>query len=105
MRIAIKYCGCCNPEVNLARVEKLIAEQARELGWEVVPSVRNPEADILLLLCGCPRSCANTEEMQQNRKKTVLVAGRRLGWQPTSEEKLPSAIVDAIQELSQRLGL
>ena len=97
MRIALKYCGSCNPEIDLARIGGKVFEEAQAWGWEVVPREGLAEADILLLLCGCPRTCIDTEELRRKAKKTVLVAGKRLGWQPVAEEKLPSAIAKAIR--------
>ena len=58
------------------------------------------KADVLVLLCGCPRTCIDTEELRRKAKQTVLVAGERLGWQPIAEAELPSAIVNVIAELS-----
>jgi hypothetical protein len=100
MRIALKYCGSCNPEVDLSRIGGFAVGQAQGLGWEVVPVARISGADILVLLCGCPRTCIDTEELRQKAQKTVLLAGKRLGWQRMTEEELPSAIVKAIKELS-----
>ena len=92
MRIAVKYCGSCNPEVDLSRIGDLTVEQARGLGWEVVPVARVTRVDILVLLCGCPRTCIDTEELHQKAKNIVVVAGKRLGWHPVTEEELPSAM-------------
>lgn len=99
MRIAVKYCGSCNPEVDLSRIGNLIVEQAQGLGWEVVPVARVTGADVLVLLCGCPRACIDTEELDQKAKR-IVVAGKRMGWQPVTEEELPSAVVQSIKELS-----
>ncbi len=100
MRIGLKYCGSCNPRIDLSRIGDLVLEQARGLGWELVPSAQVAEADILVLLCGCPRTCIDSGELRQRAKQTVLVAGERLGWQPVAEEELPSAIVKTIKGLS-----
>jgi len=100
MIIALKYCGSCNPEIDLARIGETIFEEAQARGWEMVPLERLAEADVLVLLCGCPRTCIDTEELHHKAKQTLLVAGKRLGWQPVAEEELPSAIAKAIRELS-----
>ena len=100
MRIALKYCGSCNPEVDLSRIGDAVVEQVRGRGWELVPLDSVAEADVLVLLCGCPRACIDTEELRRQVKRTVLVAGQRLGWQPIAEEELPSAVVRAIAEQS-----
>jgi hypothetical protein len=105
MRIALKYCGSCNPGVDLSRIGNLVVEQVQGQGWEVVPLAQVAETDVLVLLCGCPRTCIDTEELRQKARQTVLVAGKRLEWQPITEEELPSAIVKAISYHSQQLYL
>jgi len=98
MRIAVKYCGSCNPEIDLSRIGSAVLAEAKASGWEVMPFSRLDEADVLVLLCGCPRMCINTEELKRQAKRTLVVAGRRLGWQPVSEEELPAAVASAIRE-------
>jgi len=105
MRIALKYCGSCNPQIDLARVGSLVAELAQQQGWQLVASGAGTEVDVLVLLCGCPHTCIDKEELRRQAKQVVLVAGRRLGWRSVSEKELPSAIVKAIQEQADYRGL
>ncbi|HEX76986.1 MAG TPA: hypothetical protein G4O03_01040 [Dehalococcoidia bacterium] len=100
MRIALKYCGSCNPEADLSRIGGQIEELALSRGWEMVSSSEANPADALVMLCGCLRTCIDKEEVRRQAKQTVLVAGRRLGWQSVGEEELPRAIVKAIQHPS-----
>ncbi len=97
MRVALKYCGSCNPEVDLARIGNRVAELAQQHRWQLVAPVTGAEADVLVLLCGCPRTCIDKEEVRDKYKQVVLVAGTRLGWQPVREEELPSTIIDSIR--------
>ncbi len=55
------------------------------------------EADVLVLLCGCPRTCIDKEDLRHQGKQVVLVAGKRLGWLPVNEAALPQAVIGAIQ--------
>ena len=100
MRVALKYCGACNPEVDLARIGCLVAELVQQQGWQVVTPGENAGADVLVLLCGCPRTCIDKEEIRRQVSRVVVVAGKRLGWRPVKEEDLPRAVLGAIQELS-----
>ena len=100
MRIALKYCGACNPGVDLARIGRSLAELVQQHGWQLVILGESTDIDVLVLLCGCPRTCIDKEELRLQAKQVVLVAGERLGWRPVKEENLLSAIIEAIQELA-----
>ena len=100
MRIALKYCGSCNPEVDLARVGRSVTELVQQQGWLSVTLGEGADADILVLLCGCPRTCIAREELTRQASRVVLVAGKRLGWQPVKERDLAVAVIQAIQASS-----
>jgi len=100
MRIALKYCGACNPEVDLSRIGRSLVELINEQGWQMVDPGEVTESDVLVLLCGCPRTCIDKEELRRLTRRVIVVAGKRLGWRPVSEEELPRAIISAVQELS-----
>ena len=98
MRIAFKYCGSCNPEVDLAQIGRLLAVQVQQQGWQLITLGADAEADVLVLLCGCPRTCIKKEDLCHKAKQVVQVAGKRLGWLPLKEEALPQAVIEAIQD-------
>lgn len=96
MRVAVKYCGSCNPEVDLGRIGNRVMEMARERGWEVVSLSEGHNADVLVVLCGCPRACAATEELCRQAKHCIMTAGKRVGWRAVGEEEMPAAIINDI---------
>jgi len=100
MRIAFKYCGACNPGVDLARIGTLLAEQVQQQGWQPVALSASAEVDVLVLLCGCPRTCIDKEELHRQAKQVLLVAGKRVGWRPVTEGDLPSVVIEAMQGLT-----
>ncbi len=97
MRIAFKYCGACNPEVDLAQIGRSLAGQVQQQGWRLITLGTDAEADVLVLLCGCPRTCIDKEDLHHQAKQVVLMAGKRLGWLPLKETALPQAVIEAIQ--------
>ena len=97
MKVALKYCGSCNPQVDLAQVGRQVTALAQQCGWQLVALDKGVEPDVLVLLCGCPRTCINKEELYSRAKRIILVAGGRLGWRPVSEEELPSAVIGDIR--------
>ncbi len=97
MRIAFKYCGSCNPEVDLAQIGRSLTAQVEQQGWQLITPGAGAEADVVVLLCGCPRTCIDKENSCHQTKQVVLVAGKRLGWLPLKEAALPQAVIEAIQ--------
>jgi hypothetical protein len=98
MKIAFKYCGSCNPEVDLAQIGHSLAEQVQQQDWQLITLSADAEADVLVLLCGCPRTCINKEDLYHQAKQVMLVAGKRLGWIPLKEAALPQAVIEAIHQ-------
>ena len=97
MRIAVKYCGSCNPEVDLAQIGHSLTVQVQQQGWQLITLGTDAEADVLVLLCGFPRTCIDQEDLRHQAKQVVLVAGKRLGWLPVQEAALPQVVIEAIQ--------
>lgn len=86
-RVAVKYCGSCNPQVDLSRLGAELAGMATELGAAIVP-LEQGDIDLVVILCGCPRACGNKSEVKARARRFVLVAGHCLDGKPVSEEKL-----------------
>jgi hypothetical protein len=74
MTVLIKYCGGCNPWYDrLAFVERL----RREFPGAALlyPGHERTEADILLVVCGCPAKCASYSGLH-GRLGTILVSSQ-----------------------------
>ena len=100
VKIALKYCGSCNPHVNLSRIARHLAKVAEERGdFQLVP-LSEDDIDVVVILCGCPRACGNKEEVRARAKRSLVVAGESLGGRAIQEDSLPSAVE---QELSKIL--
>ena len=70
-RLAIKFCGGCNPVLergDLARKVRGGLPASQWVSWEEEP-------DLVLIINGCPTACAERAEIQEN-------AGAFLGIQP-----------------------
>ncbi len=92
-RIGRKYCGSCNPQVDLPRVAAHLARVAASHGFEVVLTASGEtDFDILVLLCGCRRACATKTEVARKSARNLVVAGGTLKGQPIAEADLPAAV-------------
>ena len=56
--------------------------------------------DLLVILCGCRRGCADKEEYRLQAKRHLLIAGESLEGSAQSEKQLASLIADEIVRLS-----
>jgi sulfite reductase beta subunit-like hemoprotein len=102
VKIALKYCGSCNPHVDLTRIARHLAKVAEERGgFQLVP-LSEDDIDVVVILCGCPRACGNKEEFRARAKRSLVVAGESLCGRAVPEACLPSAVE---QELSKILDI
>ena len=92
MRVTIKYCGSCNPYINLASVgNALRLKLAREGHTLVWPSEWN--VDVLVVLNGCEAACADLSDVHGNARRVVVVAGGLIGDEWVVEREIPGAVV------------
>jgi hypothetical protein len=56
-KIAIKYCGGCNPSYE--RVEVVQQLQSLLKDRFIFSASDRQDSDIMVFVCGCPRACAN----------------------------------------------
>jgi len=90
-RVALKYCGSCNPYIDFATLKTRLIELQEELGFELAPFFET-EIDVVVILCGCPRACANREEVRAVAKKSLVVSGYNIAGKPAPEEGLSAAL-------------
>ncbi len=91
-RVAFKFCGCCNPYVDLSRIARYlhtIAESCND--FEIVP-LASGDAGVVVILCGCSRACADRAENRIGKLATVVVAGESVDGEMVPEPELPLAV-------------
>lgn len=92
MRLALKYCGSCNPYVNLPRIARHLTQIVTKVNnLELIP-FSETDIDVIIILCGCPRACANKQEVRARAKFTLIIAGESVNGTPVTEENLPTVI-------------
>lgn len=103
-RVAIKYCGCCNPYVDLTGIAPKLAEMAKARQDFVLVPVSENGIDVLVILCGCPRACGNKEEVKARARQHLIVAGESLNGKAIREEQLLAALQYELGEIVNRTG-
>jgi hypothetical protein len=68
-RLAIKFCGGCNPILERERLAQKVREgllSSPWVSWE-------EESDLVLIINGCPTACAEREEIQKNSSACLVI--------------------------------
>jgi len=92
VKVALKYCGSCNPRVDLRRIACHLAKVAEERGdFHLVPLSEN-DIDVAVILCGCPRACGNKEEVRARARRSLFTAGESVNRQAVPETELPQVV-------------
>jgi len=71
-RLAIKFCGGCNPCIERGLVARLIREDLAESVRWVPP---DEETDLLLLIGGCLTACVDREEVKRKAARYLGIFG------------------------------
>ena len=99
VKVALKYCGSCNPRVGLSRIARHLTKVAEERGdFQIVPLSEN-DIDVVVILCGCPRACGNKEEVRARAKRSLFTAGESVNRQAVPETQLPMAVVQELGKI------
>ncbi len=104
MRIAVKYCGGCNPSIDRAnlvgRLAMLLAEANPD--WKLV-ALNAGAYDALILINGCPVACVHKQFLEEKRP-VLLIAGESLQRQRIPEKELPGALLAGLLRLEKLNG-
>ena len=101
VKIYLKYCGGCNPDIDRGRIvialEKLLTSEG--IFYEYVN--KKHLADIALLVNGCPHACKEEEwNLSPESLPMISVQGKRLRRKPVSEEQIPQVVFKEIIALT-----
>ncbi|MEW6529362.1 MAG: hypothetical protein AB1473_00910 [Thermodesulfobacteriota bacterium] len=98
MKIRVRYCGGCNPQIDRASVVTHLVKIAQGAGF-CVDLRSGDDADWLLLINGCPRACLEEEHPEVAReRRCISVEGSHLGRRPVAEDELPGAVWEAFKD-------
>ena len=104
-RVALKYCGSCNPHVDLPSIAQYLGSVARETGsYEEVP-FSSKDVDVMVILCGCARVCGNEEEVRSKAKLSLVIAGDTVAGKSFSGRSHYSVVGEELNRLLKQLTL
>lgn len=105
-KVALKFCGCCNPQVNLSRLARYLQNIAEEHAvFQLLPLSLLPResVEVVVLLCGCPRACVNREDVKARAQASVVVAGKSVDGEYVPEPGLTSAVEQKLMAVLKRI--
>ena len=70
MNVGVKFCGGCNPNYDRGALFERIPEAYPEHDFEFADDTK--EYDALLVICGCPRACANTDRYKAKKEIRIF---------------------------------
>jgi len=104
-RVALKYCGSCNPYVDLIKIAHRLAEMAEQRrDFQLVP-ISEEAIDVVVILCGCPRACGNKEEVRARAREILVIAGYSIGGRPVPDSCLLSTFEIELSSILERSKL
>jgi len=98
MRIAVKYCGNCNPEINSPRI---ICQWMKTLEDDEVtfhPGGERP-ADLLIIVCGCRKACVDRPEVREMGRHVIVMRGRRIENLLFAENELRNELLRRVESI------
>lgn len=95
-RIAVIYCGGCNPEIDRGG---LIRSLSRETGLTILPAGQaGPSIDVLLAVNGCARGCLS-QPVDPRFQKLIVVAGLAIDGWPVAARELERTLVGKVNAI------
>lgn len=95
LRIAVKFCGNCNPHIVAGQVFRGLKEQIeKDSRMELVPKETFPE--VLLVISGCPVDCA---QRPPGGPQEILVAGETVNLIPCRQKEIPGEVFKLLCQL------
>ena len=96
IRIALEYCGSCNPYIDLAKIGRYIHNLAEQSATVTLVNATEDNIDILIILCGCNRRCGANREIRRKARHTFVVAGESLDGLTIPEKTLAGLLEEKI---------
>ena len=97
IRVSLKYCGSCNPLIDLSQIGNELTEAIRKEDNLIVVSPESNDIDIIVILCGCARACGNKAEIGARARRSIVVAGEALDMMPLGAKDISLAVLKKLK--------
>ncbi len=100
LKVTLKYCGSCNPFIDLIQTGNRLKEAIEDAPELKLVSPDDDPIDVVVILCGCPRMCGNKESFRRLAKNFIVIAGETVDLMPAVEKDIPEQIIRKLKSLS-----
>ena len=99
LKIGVKYCGGCNPEIDRSAVVEGIYKGLKKSGREIVlVTDKETKIDILLLVNGCQHACLEEEyPIFEEGVPVISIRGAMVGNRYVREEDIPGFLAEKLE--------
>ncbi|MGB9783967.1 MAG: hypothetical protein ACPLSY_14545 [Moorellaceae bacterium] len=104
MRIGVRFCGGCNPQIDR---EGLVEFISRNLGCLIAPIgesrsyANGVDPDLVLIINGCTAGCI---KRTADLPRSVVVAGTHVDAFPVPAEKLFETVLERVKRIGKVAG-
>lgn len=95
MKLRIKYCGGCNPNINRSQLAQNVINRLEALTDVAIVS---DQADVGLILGGCSVCCVNKAEIETQALNWVVVGGNMVDAKEVAASQLTDLVCRHIME-------
>ena len=100
LNVTLKYCGSCNPLIDPFQVGNRLKEAIENEPELKLVSPDDDLIDVVVILCGCPRTCGNKESIRRLAKNFIVVAGETVDLVPVAEKELSVRVIQKVKSYS-----
>lgn len=100
LKATLKYCGSCNPLIDLIQIGNKLKEAIENAPELQLVSPDDDHIDVVVILCGCPRMCGNKESFRRLAKNFIVIAGGMVDLMPTAEKDIPEQVMQKLKSFS-----
>ena len=98
LRVGLKYCGGCNPDIERGDVVKRLEKLMTSEGFTVDFTAPMEAADLGLLVNGCPSACLEDEYLNALESgPCISIQGARIDCEDVLEKDLPKVVSEKIR--------
>lgn len=95
MTVGVKFCGQCNPQMDIQKLYRQLVEQAAPAGVALRPVGGGQGLDAVLVLGACGAACAQVPEVSVPVVRVTPSGVDGLGG---SDDDLPAAVLARLRE-------
>lgn len=97
--MALKYCGSCNPLINLSQIGYDLLTAIEKEDDLVFVSPESTDINTMVILCGCARACGNLIETRARAKRSIVVAGETIDMTPVAEINISGTLTEKLRKV------